>query len=389
MNARERFQATMHYLPRDRSPIMDFGFWRETLVTWERYGLPSEVDTDAFFGMDPQWIVAPINCHLHPTFVHEVLEDRGETEIVRDGDGVTKEQGKFLGSIPRHLDHTLKDRTSWEAHFKWRLDGTNPERYPRDWERVRERLLDPERDYPVGISAGSLYGWLRNWMGLEAVSMLVYDDPTLFEEMVETVADCVIASMTPALESGIRFDYALMWEDMCYRAGPLLSPAIFKRVLVPNYQRITGVLARYGVDVVITDCDGDITQLLPLWLEAGVNCMFPLEVGAWGTDPVKFRKTFGRELLMMGGVGKRILAGDPALLRAEVERLAPLVEEGGYIPTPDHRVPPDVSLQNYITYLGIAKEVWGKGLPNLRPTAPEGLEMPKADPDRYSWHLGD
>src|SRR5690349_15259017 len=74
MNARERFSAVMHYLPRDRSPIMDFGFWDETCVVWRNDGLPEEVDTDTFFGMDPQWIVAPVNVHLCPGFEHRVLE---------------------------------------------------------------------------------------------------------------------------------------------------------------------------------------------------------------------------------------------------------------------------------------------------------------------------
>jgi len=74
MNARERFHATMHYEPRDRAPIMDFGFWDETLVLWEDQGLPKGADTDAFFGMDPQWITAPINTGLCPGFEHEVLE---------------------------------------------------------------------------------------------------------------------------------------------------------------------------------------------------------------------------------------------------------------------------------------------------------------------------
>jgi uroporphyrinogen decarboxylase len=389
MNARERFHATMHYLPRDRCPIMDFGFWSETLVIWERYGLPPGANTDAFFGMDPQWIVAPVNMNLCPGFGHVVLEDRGETEVVRDGDGVTKEQGKFLGSIPRHLDHTLKDRASWESEFKPRLDGKNLRRYPEDWaDRVR-RYRDPKRDYPLGINAGSLYGWIRNWMGLEAVSMLVYDDLPLFEEMVETVATCIVNALTPALEADIQFEYALMWEDMCYRAGPLLSPKLFQQVLVPNYQRITGLLKRYGVDVVVIDCDGDISQLVPLWLEGGVNCMFPLEIGAWTADPIAYRRQYGRDLLMIGGVGKRILAGSREEITREVERLTPLVEEGGYIPTPDHRVPPDVPLQNYLFYLEEAKRVWGKGMPNLKPTGVLDASASRADEERYSWHLGE
>jgi len=52
---------------------------------------------------------------------------------------------------------------------------------------------------------------------------------------------------------------------------------------------------------------------------------------------------------------------------AEVERLTPLVDEGGFILHCDHRVPADVPLANYIQYVKEAKRVWGMNLPNLRP----------------------
>lgn len=385
MNARERLHACMHYLPRDRSPIMDFGFWEETLVIWQQYGLPAEANPDDWFGMDPQWIVAPVNTWLCPGFEPVVLEDRGDTLIVRDGDGVTKEQGRFLGSIPRHLDHTLKDRASWEREVCWRLDGSDPRRYPPHWERYVERYTDTARDYPLGIGGGSLYGKLRDLMSVERLSMLVYDDRPLFEEMVATVADCVIASVLPAVKAGIRFEYVSMWEDMCYRAGPLLSPRIFREVLVPNYRRITETFRRFGVDVFVLDCDGDISRLVPLWLEGGVNCMFPIEVGVWGADPVAYRREYGRDLLMIGGVSKRILAGPKEGITREVERLAPLVEEGGYIPTPDHRVPADVSLDNYLFYLKETRRVWGRDLPNLRPMGDLDPGAPRALTDAHRW----
>lgn len=169
------------------------------------------------------------------------------------------------------------------------------------------------------------------------------------------------------------FQEAGIWEDMCYRAGPLLAPTVFKQVLVPAYRRITSHLLKYGVDVVHVDCDGDISLLLPLWLEAGVNTMFPIEVGVWNADPVRYRKEYGRDLLMIGGVGKQLLASNNDQITREVERLAPLVEEGGFIPTPDHRVPPDVSLTNYVHYLKEARRVWGKGLANLEPMDPRAV----------------
>lgn len=362
----------MHYAPRDRCPIIDFGFWEETLVRWRGEGLPEGMSTDEAFGMDPHWHGAPVNTWLSPGFETEVLEDRPDRQVVRDGDGVTKVVAKDGSSIPTFLDHTLKDRASWERDVRWRLDGRDPARYPPNWPSIAERLRDPERDVPVAISGGSLYGKLRDLMGVEALSVLVYDDRALFDEMVETVATCVIDSITPALQSGVRFDYAMLWEDMCYRAGPLLTPRIFRETLVPQYRRITDLLGTHGVDVVVLDCDGDIRHLVPLWLEAGVNCMFPIEVGTWGADPIAYRREYGRDLLMIGGVDKRVLAGPTDGIRREVERLAPLVEEGGYIPTPDHRVPPDVPLANYVTYLRCARAVWGRELPNLRPMACAG-----------------
>lgn len=385
MNARERFAATMHYQPRDRCPIMDFGFWSETIVIWNEYGLPKDQDTGSFFGMDPQWDGTGGNTFLCPGFAHEVLEDHPDRQVTRDGDGVTKVAGKFLGTIPHYLDHTLKDRESWEREVKWRLDPANPDRIPRDLDAIAARFKDPARDYPVCIGAGSIFGRLRDLMGVEGIAMLVYDDRKLFEEMVERTTDCVIAAITPVLETGIQFEYASMWEDMCYRAGPLLTPRIFREVLVPNYQRITSTLRRYGVDVVVLDCDGDISLLVPYWLEGGVNCMFPIEVGVWGADAVAYRQQYGRDLLMIGGVSKRLLAGTLEEISAEVERLAPLVEDGGFIPTPDHRVPPDVPLRNYLYYLQEARRVWGRDLPNLRPVGQLDLSAPRANDADYVW----
>jgi uroporphyrinogen decarboxylase len=216
------------------------------------------------------------------------------------------------------------------------------------------------------LPGGSLYGWLRNWMGLERLSLLVYDDPAWFEEMVTTVADCIIGTLTRVLETGGHFDACGMWEDMCYNRGPLLGVSHFKKFLVPHYRRIADLLHGHGVDVIWLDCDGKIDLLIPLWLEAGVNCMFPVEVGTWDADPLAYRVQYGQDLLMMGGVDKRLLAGSKSDIERTVHRLAPLVEEGGFIGFCDHRVPPDVPLKNYVFYLETVREVWGKGL-NLKP----------------------
>ncbi len=381
MNNRQRFLATMHYQPRDRTPITDFGFWEETIPLWHQQGLPKTIHfrydhsnhIDYFgmdFGIDGLSRSAEVRMGLTPAFRKRILEDQGDHEVVQQADGVRVLRRKTMGSIPQHQGHLLTDRASWEKHYKPRLQPDRAGRLPKDWPERLARWQDLGRDEIVVLPGGSLYGWLRNWMGVENLSYLLYDDPALFDEMVTTVADCIIGSLQLALETGaqagVRFDACGMWEDMAYRAGPLISPRHFKKFLVPHYRRITDLLHRYGVDIIWLDCDGDIALLVPLWLDAGVNCMFPLEVGTWGADPVKYRQQYGKELLLMGGFDKHILQQSKADIAQEVQRLAPLVEEGGYIGFCDHRVPPDVPLENYLYYLEQVRTIWGHGT-NLRP----------------------
>jgi len=405
MNDRERFSSIMHYRPVDRCPIRDFGFWDETLLVWKQYGLPQSVrggtseyglpgsvrgtiSTDDFFGMDRARLCGGI-VELWPFFEEEVLEDRGGTEIVRNRDGVVVERSKIMGAIPRHLHHLLKDRQSWEQHYKPRMSPDDPRRITSEgiWGRWIEEWTRPERDYPLSIYSGSLYGRQRDWFGLQRISEIIYDDPALFEEIVETWADVAVAVIDKVCgEFGVRPESANLWEDMCYSGGPLISPRTFERVLAPRYRRIVDALHRYGIDVIYVDCDGKIDKLLPLWLDAGVNCMFPVEVGTWRADPVEYRKRYGKDLLIMGGFDKRILAGSKRSISDEVERLAPTVEAGGFIPFCDHLVPPDVPLSNYLHYVNEAKRVWGAGAESLRPTGePDWANARFKEADGYAW----
>jgi len=389
MNERQRFVATMHYQERDRSPICDFSFWDETLELWYEQGLPRSIDrfnSDDYFGMDglmgyvltkeSSALTAPADPRrtvidgvwvgLVPEFEPIVLEDCGDAEVIQQIDGVRVLKKKFMSSIPTHQSHLLVDRESWRKHYKPRLDPDDSRRYPSNWDECVNLWCDAEREFPIFLFGGSFYGWIRNWMGLEAVSLAVYDDPAWFEEMVTTIADCVIGVLTRVLETGGRFEACSLWEDMCFNRGPLLGPEHFKRFLVPHYRRLTDLLHRHGVDVVWVDCDGKIDQLVPLWLDAGVNCMFPIEVGTWGADSVQYRREYGKDLLIIGGFNKRILAKGKAEIEAEVRRLSPLVEDGGFIGLCDHRVPPDVPLDNYMHYLRCVRELWGHNV-NLKP----------------------
>ena len=145
MNHRQRFYATMHYQPRDRSPIIDFGFWEETIPLWHKQGLPEEVfftyddfNTDLAFGMDycldTVAGATDVNVGLFPEFEEIVIEDRGDHEVFQQKDGVRVLRRKFMSSIPVDVGHILVDRQSWREHYLPRLDPNHPGRYPPDWQ---------------------------------------------------------------------------------------------------------------------------------------------------------------------------------------------------------------------------------------------------------------
>jgi uroporphyrinogen-III decarboxylase len=111
-----------------------------------------------------------------------------------------------------------------------------------------------------------------------------------------------------------------------------------------------------GVEFVYLDSDGDVSSLIPVWLDAGVNVITPFEVQA-GMDVTEVRRRYGRELRIWCGIDKRALVRGRDAIEAELARVAPLMKEGGYVAGLDHGVPPDVSFENYCYYMERQLEV--------------------------------
>jgi uroporphyrinogen decarboxylase len=212
---------------------------------------------------------------------------------------------------------------------------------------------------PISLEVGSFYGFLREWVGSERILYMFYDDPVLIEDMMEQVLYLEIEVIKRTLKD-IKVQQVTFWEDMCYKAGPLISPAMVRKFMMPRYKKITDLLHSYGVDVIYLDSDGNVEQLLPLWLEVGINLIWPFEVAA-GNDVVALRKQYGRDLIIAGGIDKRALTKGKEAIREEVMSKVPfLLEMGGYFPSVDHAVPPDVTFENYCYYINLMREVAGQ-----------------------------
>jgi hypothetical protein len=330
-------------------------YWPETLQRWRAEGLPADAHAKEFFGLDRTECLLDTNvCEpVLPLFEEVVLAEEERTRVIIDIDGVKKRVLKHNreSSLDQWLEYPVRDRESW-LRYKRRLDPHSPARYPSGWRQAERRWGG--RSYPLGIYTGSLFGWLRHWMGLEGFSYMLVDDPPLLEEILEHVEQFIVELTKPLLQL-VSFDFAFFWEDMAWKGGPLVSPEFVKRHMAPRYRRITDLLRTHGVDVVILDSDGNVHELLPLWLASGINGILPNEVAA-GMDIVAMRKRYGRDLILLGGIDKRALAKTKREVEEAVARKAlPLLSEGGYFPLVDHDVPPDVPLENYLHFLDLLR----------------------------------
>jgi hypothetical protein len=369
MTQRERFQAVMDFKPVSTVPNYELGYWGQALERWYSEGLPQDEIYGSWFEGEPSLQIdrrgfAWLNPGMIPAFEYEVLEEDERYLTARHPNGIVTralKEGTVRGtrmSMDQYIGHPVTDRQSF-AELKKRYDPTALVRYPFWWDEwVR---MWKTRDYPLCLLTNGSFGlyWqLRSWVGTENISVMFYDDPKLVEEMLEFNTEFLLALVDQALGE-VEFDYFNFSEDFAGKGGPLLSPALFRKFLLPHYQRIIGRMRKAGIKHFWLDSDGSPEVLIPLMIEAGITCLWPLEQAS-DMDPVRLRKEYGKDLALAGGIDKREIAKDRKAIDAELQaKIPPLLESGGYLPHLDHTFPPEVSYDNLLYYLEAKRKLIG------------------------------
>lgn len=388
MNHRERLKAVWRYEDYDRLPLVHFGFWLETIEEWVQQGhFPQsyldEIRENPFlwcgteierkieseFGFDYNIFTVlgnPGNFAFYPPFEPKVVKEfpDGLRHVLNPEGCIVAEKldenGHPLNCIGQHVGHTLVDRASWEEIYKPRYKVTK-DRFQAVQARLDEALAEaPTRERPLGLFVTSLGGQLRTIMGFENFICMWAEDDELMEEIVQTTADAVFEITKLFLENA-NFDPDYLWfgEDIAFKNGPMISPAMFRDIWGPNYKRITDYAKTKGIDFTIVDCDGLIDTLVPTWVNNGVNVMLPCEVGTWNGNIAPWRQAVGKDVRCVGGMNKTCLMKDKKAVDAEIERLKPLVDMGGFIPMPDHQIAPGSKFELVMYYCEQYRKAFG------------------------------
>jgi uroporphyrinogen decarboxylase len=346
----------------------EFGYY--CLERWAEQGMPQDVPLSELFDYDPPakhslgqlgWCEAA----FFPEFETRVLEERGAYELAQDfaGRHVLFFKGRRSGFMPEYVDHPVKDQRTWEENVKWRLAVDAPGRFDTLSQRMLEAQAEAGKGMIVCQNLIGGYMYLRSLIGPTELLYALHDQPALVHDCMQTwltLADAVTARH----QQHVTLDEVFFAEDICYNGGCLISPRMMKEFLFPYYQQYLAKVRARQIDrsrhlYVQVDTDGNANPVIPLYREAiAMDVMSPFEVAA-GCDVVEIGRQYP-DLVLLGGIDKRVLAAGKTAIDQHLERILPVMRaRGGYVPTCDHGVPEEVTLENYRHYRRRAVELGG------------------------------
>jgi hypothetical protein len=320
---------------------------------WEEQGaVPAELDFSAFRYRCEARGYVPVNTGRCGGYPEELLEETEEHRIWRDGLGRTMKWPKGTATLALPLDHPVKTMDDWLKIKPWY--EFSEVRFEPDWEVAARRMRAEDRAVAIAMPGG--FDEPRQLLGEEMLCLAYYEQPELVHDMLETMG-ATARAVVERVSAAVAVDLLFVHEDMAGKSGPLAGPVQVRDLIVPYYRRVWEVLQDRGARVFDQDSDGNMNPVLDAFLDAGVNCMHPMEPAA-GMDVVQVRARCGTRLAFYGGIDKPVLRRSRDEIVAELEyKIPPMVRTGGCVIALDHRVPNGTPLENYRYYVAKAWEI--------------------------------
>ncbi|MBI3941703.1 MAG: hypothetical protein HY326_01710 [Chloroflexi bacterium] len=374
MNSFERVSRALIHQEADRVPIMDT-LWVSAVDRWRNEGLPVDVPPAEYFGYEMVWF----GPDQSPQFPARTLKEDSEYVYETTPYGGVVRNRKDYASVPEMIEFPCKTRQDWEK-IKTRLDPRKDRvdwkgEWPRGWaldERQQEMQIIGRADQRLGLpgyqkarQGGKFVGYYaavgyghihQSYIGTADLLMNVATEPDWVIDMYETTANLVMKMYDIMVEGGFTFDAAFLLCDLGYNSGLFFSPRHFKQQLHPTFARLAGFFHERGIPVILHS-DGRILELVPFFIEEGIDCLNPLEAKA-GMDLIILKKQYGDKLAFMGGIDVRAMADpDPSVIEQEIKSKVTVAKQGGgYIYHSDHSVPNNVSFQQYRRVLDLVQK---------------------------------
>ncbi|MHA2032740.1 MAG: uroporphyrinogen decarboxylase family protein [Candidatus Kariarchaeaceae archaeon] len=297
MNSKERVLLALKHQEPDYVPL--FEAWIENEIIQRFKGDP--YSTRIRLGMD----CLPLGSHpLNTNAYKNGIDEWGRIFI----------DGQYAGGL-------LKDYRDLEQY-------TAPLFHAADWfpdQEVKKVKKQYSEEYAL------FYAWHDCSLGLSYLSMgmenfflACINDIELVKAVIDRSTLWTLALVEEAVNSDV--DFIVLGDDAADNSRPMISPRMFKELIVPEYKKIT----KNCPVPILWHSDGNIEPLLPLIVEAGFSGVHSLEPKA-GIDLKKIKKKYGTKLVLAGNIDTThvLSQGNLSLVRKEVERTIKQGASGG------------------------------------------------------------
>jgi len=219
----------------------------------------------------------------------------------------------------------------------------HPEKSPliKAVRHVRRRF--PDR----AVAVLSRNDFAASWYlcGMDVLMMSFVDNPDFADRLSEMVSDYYTRLFCLCIQAGADIIY--LTDDYAFKTSTLMSREHFKRFVLPWLTR--GVKAVHDAGgICIKHTDGDISGILDLIVDTGIDGLGPLEPAA-GNNLVELRKTLGAKVALLGNVDVDLLSrGSIDDVRSVTQTLVrELGPRGGFILSSGNTITASVKPENF------------------------------------------
>ncbi len=349
MTPRERVLAAFGHCQPDFTPCDYFATPEIHGALLERFSVSEDADLRERLGTDIRYVAPPYTGPPLPTF------DDGSTQDIW---GIRRrpmpnEYGQYAEPVGLPYGDwetvTDSDKHPWPSPdwFDYAAIGPLCEQFPEMAIATGNFNI---QDFINSISMGR---------GVEQVLIdMAVDDPVLLS-IVERRQRFFLEHMERILDAAAgRIDLVLCGDDFGSQRGLLISPDTFRRHFGPKKKEFFDLVHSYGAKVT-HHCCGSSRQLIPDFIECGMDALQTIQPQAQGMDPYDLKREFNGRIVLHGAVDVQgwLQRASPQEIEAEINRLMDEVGQGGgFVLAPCHYIQPDTPVENALAlYEAVAK----------------------------------
>ena len=270
-----------------------------------------------------------------------------DSETFLDEWGIVR---KLTGDmIPASLEHPIKDITK-QAEYVF-PDPHSPERF-KTLERAVEYYGD-RRAIILNLRDG--FSDMRDLLGYQEALMALVAEKQHFSDLLKRVVEYNLTLAEIAVK---RYDIQIVatTDDVCSARGPLLSPKSYKETIFPEFRAVVQGFRSLGL-FVVKHCDGNVRAFLDLWVEAGINCLDPIDPGG-NLDMREIKEQYGHLICLKGNIDctGHLVSGTPEQVAEEVRECIEKGGKNGLILSSSNTIHRGVKPENYRAMLDALRQ---------------------------------